>query len=219
MATVAEIIAWAERKFATSESDANLIIDLDMIQDEIYLELNTFRKAFKYFDIYSTLSVAGTLNYTLPSDCKIENIEMIEMSDETTIDDDTYWTPFTFASFNDEGNYGSIWTNGTTEGKIALVQSGATITSDGLTIRIYYLPTPTRITATTQTPDLAREYHNLFKYALVQSISSQGDNPDTFVANYYQSKFNELMGIVQKDLRNRNASVGYKAEQIGSRWG
>ena len=111
MPTVAEIITFAKRKTkeSGSETDANLIIDLDGIQDEIYLELNKYRLAFSYFDIYSTLSVAGTLNYTLPVDCKVENIQSIQMSQNTSIDDDTEWDTFEYAGIDDDITTGYIW--------------------------------------------------------------------------------------------------------------
>jgi hypothetical protein len=218
--TVAEIITFAKRKTkeSGSETDANLIIDLDGIQDEIYLELNKYRLAFSYFDIYSTLSVAGTLNYTLPVDCKVENIQSIQMSQNTSIDDDTEWDTFEYAGIDDDITTGYIWGKGSESGKIALSVDGGTIQTDGLTIRIFYLPTPTQITATTQTPDLDKMYHNLYKYALVQDLASQGDNPDTAIADYYQRKYDDLMQKVKDDLADKYFACPDRVHQADEIW-
>jgi len=208
MATIAEIITYAKRKKYSSESDANLMIDLNTIQDEIYLQLKEY-ETFGSYSIKENTSVVSQLEYSMATDQKWENTFLVRMSEDTTEEN---WYVFEFTGEKESIDYDYKWQRQTAS-KIALYVNGQAVQTAGLTIQFYYNKTPTAITATSQTPDLELRYHNLYKYALIQSICEQGDNPDIELANLYKQKYFEFLDFVKTDLSQKSNSLPYQANQ------
>ena len=98
-----------------------------------------------------------------------------------------------------------------------MLKDGDPIDTAGYEIRIYYFRTPNTLTATTDTPQLEDQYHNLLKYGLISMIASQGHNPDTQIADYYQRKFDEQFMIVEQNISKKDIK-GAEFEQLESRW-
>jgi hypothetical protein len=213
MATVAEIITYAKRKKYSAESDANLIIDLQGIQDEIFLQLKEY-EAFGNYSIKENTSVAAQLEYDMATNQEWENTFLVRMSEDTTVED---WYTFEFAGEKDDISTGYKWQRQTAD-KIALYDYGQAVQIAGLTIQFYYNKTPAAITLTNQTPDLKPEYHNLYKYALIQLICEQGDNPDIELANLYKQKYYEFMEFVKSDLSQKALSLSYQSNQKKEIW-
>lgn len=216
MATVQQIIDWVDRYYPNSVSDANMIIDLDQLHKSIYNKI--IRKKNIYKD-ETSYTVADQLTYTLPTDCKPENIIKISVSDDTVgnIDSDTEWTKYEYATHDREIDDGTYW-GIVNENTIILSDDGEAIDTSNYEIKYLYFPSPPTLSAVSDTPDLDSEYHDLLKYGLTQMVASQGQNPDTEVADYYQKKFDERFAEIEKLLAERYTNAPIEEDQLESRW-
>lgn len=214
--TVQQIINFADRYYPNGVSDANCIIDIDMIHKAVY---NKIIRLKNIYELSTSYTVADQLTYSLPTNCLPENIIKIEISEDITgsIDDDTLWQEYEFKTLNENIDDGFVWgvVNNNT---IIIAVDGEAIDTSNYEIRFYYYPSPTAISATTQTPDLDAEYHDLLYYGLIQSLASQGQNPDTEVANYWQLKYDERIKQIEKGLKERYENAPIEKEELGSRW-
>jgi hypothetical protein len=214
--TVAEIIAFADRKFPNSVSDADCTIDLNLIHKDVYGQIMRLKNIY---DLTTLYTVANQLTYNLPTDCKPENIIKIEISKDIVydIDDNTEWQEYEHKTLNDNVDSGYIW-GVVAEGVIILAVDGKAIDTDFYEIRFFYYQDPPTLSGTGQTPLLDAEYHDLLCFGLTQSLASQGQNPDTEIANYYQQKFDERFDKIKKRLKERYENAPIIAEQMESRW-
>lgn len=216
MPTVQQIIDYADRYYPNSVSDANCIIDIDTIHKSVY---NKIIRMKNIYELATGYTVADQLTYALPTNCLPENVIKIEISEDVTgsVDSDTVWQEYEFKTLNEEADSGYIWgvVNSTT---IIILDDGDPIDTSNYEIRYYYYPTPTALTAVGDTPDLDAEYHDLLYYGLIQALASQGQNPDTEVANYWQTKFDERMKQIETGMKERLESAPIELEQLGSRW-
>jgi hypothetical protein len=208
MPTVQEIIAYADRRFPNSESDANKIIDLDGIHKKVYIRIN---KLANKFETHNDVTVKDQLTYQFPDDCSAENVILLQVSN----DNGKEWYDFEYKGLLDDIN-GRCWTK--TPDGYALVENGEPIASNDRGIRIYYYPRPATLTAVTDTPELDADYHDLLKYALVNELASQGHNPDTEIADYYQRKFDEFMQVVEYNLTERTNSKATISSVVEEEW-
>lgn len=216
MATVAQIIAFADRYYPNSVSDANCIIDLDTIHKEIY---NKIIRKKNVYELYTSYTVADQLTYTLPTDCLPENIIKIQISSDVTgsIDDNTLWQEYERATLEQDVDDGYYWHN-MSDTTIIITKDGEPIDTSNYEIRFFYYKNPTAISTTTQTPDLDAEYHDLLYYRLINALSSQGQNPDVEIADYYQKKYEERMMQIENSLAERNSFAPIENEQLKMRW-
>jgi hypothetical protein len=211
MPTVTQIIAWVDRKVPNSESDANKIIDLNGIQDEVFVRLSRLRHDH---EIYTDTTVADQLSYNLPSNCTIDNIICIKVSTDSGATD---WDTYEYAGLLTDTTTGKYYGIGTSSTYI-LLNDDAAISTAGLSIRIFYYKTPAALTAVTDTPELYSQYHNLLKYALCQTIASQGANPDTEIADYWQRKYDEFFEKVEANLTEKFNSAPATTTQLEEVW-
>lgn len=217
MPTVAQIIAFADRYYPNDVSDANCIIDLETIHKAVY---NKIIRLKNIYETSTSYTVADQLTYTLPTDCLPENIIKIEVSEDATgsIDDDTIWNEHERSILSQDIDEGYFWHN-MSDTTIILSNDGAAYDTANYEIKYCYYPSPTAISLTTQTPDLDAEYHDLLYYGLIQALASQGSNPDSYVANYYQQKFDERMKEIISLLEERYTEAPIEENKLGSRWG
>lgn len=192
MSTLREIIDYAKRKYPSSESDANCIIELNDIQTNIHLELKKLKNEYTTTTIHS---VASQEDYDLPALCRMEDIIKITVDD---IDGEFY-----YAGISDDTLIGNYYQRSATITKFKLLIDDAAITTTDSHIIVSYYPRPTTFTAASETPTLDADYHAVYKYALVNVLASQGDNPDTEIADYYQKKYDELMSKIKESLSDR----------------
>lgn len=211
MATVQQIITWVDRKCPNSETDANKIIDLNGIQDEVFVKLSRLRHDH---EIYSDTTVADQVSYNLPSNCTIDNIICIKVSTTSTATD---WDTYEYAGLLTDTTTGKFYGIGTSSTYI-LLDDDAAISTAGLSIRIFYYKTPAALTAVTDTPELYAQYHNLLKYALCQTLAAQGSNPDTEIADYWQRKYDEFFEQVQANLTDKFNSAPATTTQLEEVW-
>ena len=211
MPTVQEIITWVDRKYPNSETDANMIIDLNGIQDEVFVKLSRLRHDH---EIYADTTVADQLSYNLPSNCTIDNIIAIKVSTDS---DATDWDTYKYAGLLTDTSTGKWFGIGTDSTYILLDDDAAIDTAD-LSIRIFYYKTPAALSAVTDTPELYSQYHNLLKYALCQTLAAQGQNPDTEIADYWQRKYDEFFEQVEANLTEKFNSAPATTTQIEEVW-
>jgi hypothetical protein len=211
--TLAQIITKAKRKKSTGESDANLIIDLNGIQNKLWMELRQYQEAFGRYSIKEYTTVADQLEYALEAACEWENILLVRCSTDTT---EETWDVFEYAGEKDDITIGKFWRR-MTDDKIALTVDNAEISTAGLTLQVYYFPEPSAFTATSDTPILKAKYHDLFVYALAYEICLSGDNPDVELGSMLKQEYYELLEKVKSDLKvyetllpmSENSKEGY----------
>ncbi|NLD47541.1 MAG: hypothetical protein GX660_10135 [Clostridiaceae bacterium] len=196
MATAAQIITYARtvypRATASIFPDAFCLENLNDIHIEEYIKLG--RLTNYYTTDKTTLTVSGQLEYNLPSNCRIENIESLRVW--LTAD---YYIEYEYADGKTDTRLGYYYKYGSTPGKFELLVNDEAIDTTGLIIEIRFLPTPTEITLTTQTPDLEEQYHSLLKYRLANRLASVGEVIDTDIANVWQSEYDTLWRKIEED--------------------
>lgn len=215
MATVQQIITYADRKFPNQDSSANKILDLDDIHKAIYVELARLKNDIEIVDGGTT--VAGQLTYPLPANCTIDNIVSIKVSQSATITASTEWYTHEYAGLNDDISSGTFYIRANST-EIGLIKDGEYIATSGLQIMFYYYKTPAAITLVTDTPELDSDYHDLLKFGLIQTLASQGHNPDTEIADYYQKKYDEFMQNVVDSLSDRYNKAPSQNSQVIEYW-
>lgn len=214
MSSVQQIIDYASRKYPNSETDTNKISDLDSLHKKIYVKLARLKNEY---EIYETQTIANQLTYSLPSNCTIDNIISIRVSTSATITSSTEWEEYEYAGLNDDITVG-YWYGDAGNDKIALTDYDRPITTADLSIRIFYYRTPNALTSTTDTPELDSNYHDLLKYGLIQELASQGHNPDTEIADYWQAKFDEFMKEVENNLSEKYNKTPTQSNQVEEYW-
>jgi len=197
--TGTEIFAWVDRKYPNQETSANKIIDLNQIHKEVFVRLKRLKHEYEE---YETLTVADQLEYTLPTDCTIDNIISLQISESSDVTTSTDFVEYTYAGLKDELDNGYHYTF-SPDGKFLLADLGDAVSVGGKLIKILYYETPVAITSASDTPELDSQYHMLLCYGLVQTLAAQGHNPDTEMADYYQNKFDEYFRTIETDLSDK----------------
>lgn len=214
--TIAQIIAKAKRKKSTGESDANLIIDLNGIQNKLWMELRQYQEAFGAYYIQDDDTVADQLEYTLDAGVNLDNVFLVKV--ESYADCELYeWETFKYAGEKDDVTTGNYWQR-ITSGKIAILKDGEAMQTAGLEINIYYTKEPTAISSTSQTPDLKANYHDLYVYGLVYEICFSSDNPDIELGTIYKQLFDEMLEKVKADLKTSEINIPYSVNQKAEGW-
>ena len=212
--TGTEIFAWVDRKYPNSESTANKVIDLNEIHKEVYIRLKRLKHEYEE---HEDLTVANQLEYTLPTDCTIDNIISVQVSDDADVTSATEFTEYEYAGLKDYLDNGYYYTF-SPDGKYLLSDLGEAVSTAGKVIKILYYETPTAISAAGNTPELDSQYHMLLCYGMVQTLAAQGHNPDTEIADYYQRKFDEYFMQIETDLSDKFNSTPATYNQVKEWW-
>ena len=217
MPTVQAIDNFALRVYpkASNILIADRISDLDDIHKEIFVKIGRLSNQFE--NIIIGLTVANETDYLLPTDCTIDNIVAIKVSKTTVLTDE--WNEFIYTPINSNISHGCYFSK-SRAGYFALAIDGKPIITSGLTIVMYYYKNPTTLasSALTVTPDLYEMYHNLLKYRYIQRLASQGENPDSEIANYWEKEYQEYFDWVKSDISERNNSTPDQANQVRGEW-
>lgn len=216
MATIQEIITYADRKYPNQETDANKVLDLDDIHKDIFTIVSRLSNDYTTDE---DVTVADQATYALPADCMMNNIIAIKTSASATVTTSTAWNSYTFTGVNDDDSYGYCW-GYSSKGYIWLHYNGLPIATDDLELKIFYYPTPATLVvgSLSAVPALDVYYHSLLKYALIQSLAAQGQNPDTDIADYWQAKFDEFMNKIEKNLSENYSQNPSSNNQIQEVW-
>jgi len=214
--TVQNIIDYADRKYPNVETDANKIVDLNVIYTDLYNRMQQLTDEFSTADSYT---IADQATYSLPSQCRIYNITKIQVSRDTrtNVDVNTVWDVYSYAGLNEDISYGEYYgrVNDTT---IALFQNGKPIDTTDYVIKFYYYKLPESLSAVTDVLEIDDRYTNLLRYKLVNSLASQGANPDTEIADYYQRMYDEEIEVCFSELQDRFNVAPLEDTQVEGWW-
>jgi hypothetical protein len=216
MPSVQQILDWVDRKYPNTETDANKVIDLNEIHKKVVLKLSRIKNDFS---MTSDTTIADQATYTLPSDCSLDNIIAIRVSQSIAITSTTEWEEYKYAGVNDDVTYGHRYGSGGA-GVYALLDEGAPISTAGFSIRIFYYKNPVELLSTNLTaiPELDANYHDLLKFGLTSDLASQGHNPDTEIADFWQAKYDEFMRDVEANLNEKYSSRPTQSTQCREVW-
>lgn len=211
--TIDEILSYVDRKYPNQETDANKIVDLNMIHKKIYMQL---RKLSNDVVIYEDTTVASQSFYNLPATCRIEDIIRIDI--ETGVATNEYDT-FEYAGIKDDISERQVFMRAES-GTYALFDNESPIATTGKRIMIYYYPRPAELSSSNlnAVPDLDVDYHPILCYLLINELASQGNNPDTEIADYYQKKADEMMNQIILALADRQSRARTKTNEATEIW-
>jgi len=216
MSSIQQICDYADRKCYNSETDANKVSDLNDIHTEVFVKIARLKNEY---EMYETFTVANQLTYSLPTNCTIDNIIAVKVAQTTTVTSSTEWDTYEFAGLNDDTTTGH-WYGDAANQKISLLDDDLPITTAGLSIRIFYYKKPAALSSSNMSaiPELDTDYHSLLKYRLIQELASQGHNPDTEIADYWQKKYDEFMQTVEHNLNEKYNKTPNQNNQAEEWW-
>lgn len=214
MATIQEIINYAERYYprTTLISTANKVLDLNDIHNTAYLRLKRLKNDFEIYEIYT---IANEPFYSLPGNCRIDDILKIEVSDDVS---DLTSSQYFYSGLNDDIGIGNYFGR-VTEGLFYLFSNGYPINITGLVARLYYYPRPALLlpSVLTAVPDLDLDYHDLLKFGLIQAMASQGHDPDYDIADHWQAEYDTKMALIEENLKARNDNAPLRRAEMKER--
>ena len=209
--TAQEIINYANLQYTNTQTDANKVVYLNKIHNELYMELGRLTNEPTLDS--SDVTVADQAEYDLPTGVKIEDVVRIEVeTSETSSEYDEY----IYAGIDDKIKNKKVFKRGSTNAKYYLYDDEEAISYADATIKVWYWPRPTAISSgdLSVTPTLDTLYHPLLCYALIVELANEGDNPDTNTADYYQQKYDEFLKKVKSNLTtNQNTRGNGRKEQ------
>lgn len=212
MSSLSQIITFLDRKCPDhGESNANICSDLNDLHNDIFIQL---QRLMNHIEIYQASdTIADQLSYTLPSNCRIEDILQIEVATDAS---DTDFDKFTYKGIMDENNLSGNYFGRYTDTTYWLMQDGEPISTSGLTVLIYHYKRPTQFDSSDLSviPDLDPDYHDLLKFGIVQAMYEQGAHPNTELADYWQRKFEEKMIRVRNAIQDRYTNAPNISHQI-----
>lgn len=211
--TLTQIIAYVNRKYPNQETDANKVLDLDMIHKDVFMKI---RKLSNDYVIYQDATVADQSFYNLPTGCRVEDIVRLDV--ETGVDTEIYDT-FEYAGIKDTITDRKVYLRAE-EGTYAMFDNEDPIAVTGKNIMMYYYPRPTTLLSSTmsQVPDLDTDYHSVLCYLLIVEMANLGHNPDTEIADYWQKKADEMMNQIVLSLAERQAAARTKTNECDEIW-
>lgn len=159
----------------------------------------------------SLLTVADQSQYTLPAGCEIERIRSIHVSNETTVDDDTTFTQYTFKGPDD--SYSGYQYYNKFSGTIGLNPVPDT---SGYEIDIYYDAVPTQLSTTdfTGTPDISDKYHDLLVFYACRWTALTLAIPDIDMANNYAMEYQDMLSKIADDYTLKRINTPQEQEII-----
>jgi hypothetical protein len=213
MATVQGIIDFADRKFLSAETIANKVSDINDIYIGVYIEINRLKNET---EIYELTTVADQPTYSLPSNCRMENIESIVISTDV---DGTEFESVEYIGLNNSLPSIGKYYGRATDGTFFLFADALPIQTTGLIVRIYYYKRPTLLSESSLStiPELDSDYHDLLKFGLIQSLASQGLDSKTDIADYWQGQYDKKLQKVTKALSERYSAAPTQRSQVRER--
>jgi hypothetical protein len=134
MASLTQIIAYVDRKFPNSESTANKVVDLNYIHTRVFTEIQRLKNDV---EVYEIDTIADQPTYSLPSNCRTENIIKLEVATDTT---NTEYDVFEYVGLNDDIDNRQVYGKATEDTIIILDDDGEPVSTASKKIIIYYYP-------------------------------------------------------------------------------
>jgi hypothetical protein len=148
-------------------------------------------------------STDSKLLYQLPSDCRIDKIRAVLMSDSTAASSTAAWSRYDYVASGDVAA-GSQWFDAL-GGRIGFASVPGSSTDGGYLWGAIYDAVPTKLT--TASTDIIGVNSELGKQALVarlkKKIAQSGNNPDVEMANNFQSDEYECDRKLRMDYMKR----------------
>lgn len=193
----AELISLIDKEYPNVWADAVKIAWINEAQSQLYTYMNDNLRT--NFELYT---VKNEPLYSLPKDCKIENIEIVELFREVPAMETSYsyvipYTPDKKNSGYYDGLFGQIGFSPAPE-------------DDNYTIKITYKGKPADITATTDKLTLDSDFIHLIKYFVLDKCASSGNKPDIAIASNFRAMYNDTLLRMSKIRGDRHNAVPRK---------
>jgi len=156
-------------------------------------------------EVYEQDTVAGQAIYSLPSDCAIDMLKAVQISNSTTIDGMETYATYDYAGPDDtlSGNkyYDAL-------GQIGIYPVPSSDTGAGYNIKMTYEASPTQLSTNTLStiPSINTEYQDILKWRPCRDIAGGGNNPDMNLYNFYQGLYEKLFKRIKMDYNKRKAA-------------
>lgn len=192
--TLTQIIAKSAERYTTTRTTANQGAAICDIQRQLYTKLGLLKPQY---ETYSADTIEDQASYSLPSNCRIENV--LSVTVEKTADGNNH-EEYTYAPFEQQNTYGRYFTRGPSVDTFMLFKDGEAIQDDGREILIYYYERPVNFDGSdlTITPALDTDFHDYFWMKLIEDNASCGDYPDFAVARAWRAEAD----LYFADIRN-----------------
>lgn len=215
MPTLTQIKTWLNTEYPPSSTitDTAFVSRVNDIEGELYVILgNKLSNDYKLYD--TDVTVANQLEYTLPVDCTIDNVKLLQVQDDG---DSTRYNQFKYIGIANIPDCGRYYTKGS-KGKYLLYENGKAITTTGLQIKIYYYNKPVLLSESNMdaNPSLDENYQTLIKYKSAQKAAAAIN--DTTMANYWETEYQDFLKWVKDDLADKAYVAGEVNNQIESEW-
>jgi len=184
------------------------------------------KKVYKYCGIEKTddITVSSSMAYTMSTDCRIDNINVVLVSDATAttaITSTTVWEQYKHYGI-DETLTGNLYFAPITEHFQSSVgfSSQLSFYPESTVLRaarVYYTAMPALVGATssdsTTLIGLDDEYEEVLKAGLMERIAKSGNNPDIELGNNYALEYRSELRRAKMDF------YGRKQKTPKTRWG
>ena len=196
--TLTQIIAKAAERYTTARTSANQGAAICDIQRQLFVKLGILKPQYETF---VTTTIADQASYSLPSDCRIENVWGIQIEETSGGEYEDYQ----YAPFDQQNVYGNYYTRGASDDTFYLFKDGEAIPTAGLEIQIFYYPRPVNFDGSdlTVVPALDTDYHDYFWMKLIEDNASLGDYPDFVVAKAWRNEADLYFKDIKDSLSER----------------
>jgi hypothetical protein len=212
--TLTQIIAKSAERYTTNRTSLLQGSAICDIQRQLYVKLGILKPQSEE---YKTTTIASQTSYSLPSDCRIENVWAIMV--EKTVGSANF-EEYTYAPFFQEDSYGNFYTRGASDSIFYLFKNGLPIATTGLEIIIYYYPRPVNFDGSdlSVTPALDTDFHDYFWMMLIQDNASCGDYPDISIAKAWRSEADAYFLEIKKSMIDRMSAASNFENQAKESW-
>jgi hypothetical protein len=189
--TANNLISLIDKEYPNQWSNETKIawINEAMFQLYTYMTDSFKRKA----EIYT---VKGECLYGLPKDCRLENIERVEMSPVPGV---FYWL-----------KYDSDRQSGYYDGLNNRIGIAPIPDKDDMVIKITYNSRPGKVENVTDTIDVDEDFVHVIKYFVLGKCASSGNKPDTNAANNFNAMYNDTLNRMMKVRGERQTKTPKK---------
>ena len=196
MATLSDVLTYIDTVYPNKTGST---MKITFINDEQ-------RKIFKYMNpvgMATITTIADQFSYALPSDCNIDLIEQVLVTNTTTtVDSSTPFNNYEFAGLDQEMSGGNFYYDAF--GKIALYPVPD---KNGYTGRVIYSKRPVLFASTvadsTTNFNLDADWLDYIKFKVIARVAKSGSYPDIDIANNYEVDAMEVERHLKLDKANK----------------
>lgn len=155
-------------------------------------------------ELYEFDTIAGQALYNLPSDCAVDMIKSVQVSNSTTIDGTETYTTYEYTGPDDDLS-GNQWYDAL--GQMGIYPTPSTATGSGYNVKLTYEASPVQLSTNTLStvPSINTEFQDILKFRALRDIARSGNAPDVELANNYQADYDEIMKRIWLNYYKRKA--------------